>query len=199
MKTCPAILEKIPDFGALFPRGDPSPLIKYGVMNVVYGYAYAVRLLHGDYENSCLEFVNTVELLVGADGSLGGKVFELADTAVETAASRVHNYPEISVSTDFSRRVKKDVYKIVKGPKDEYKSYYLLACLSDLHTQYLKATKQIKSKGSKKEEKSTAPKIAMFCEKQPDLNPKLLKVHTKKIEFYLSWAVKYHRTEFQLL
>ena len=149
MKTCPAILEKIPDFGALFPRGDPSPLIKYCVMNVVYGYAYAVRLLHGDYENSCLEFVNTVELLVGADGSLGGKVFELADTAVETAASRVHNYPEISVSTDFSRRVKKDVYKIVKGPKDEYKSYYLLACLSDLHTQYLKATKQIKSKGKR--------------------------------------------------
>ena len=55
------------------------------------------------------------------------------------------------------------------------------------------------STGSKKEEKSTAPKIAMFCEKQPDLNAKLLKVHTKKIEFYLSWAVKYHRTEFQLL
>ena len=54
------------------------------------------------------------------------------------------------------------------------------------------------AKSSKKED-DIPPKIAMFCSKVPDLQPKLIKAHAKKIEFYLSWAVKYHAKEFSLL
>jgi len=194
MKICPPLWNKIPDFNALFARGSPSPTIKYGVMNLVYAYAYAVRLLHGDYENNSIEFINIVELLVGTDGCLAGREFDLADTAVETAASRVSLHPEIAVSTEFSRQVKQDVYKVIKGPTAEHGSYYLLSCLSDLRTHYLSSVQQIKSS---KPQKSS--KIAMFCEKAPDLDVKVLKVHVKKIEFYLSWAVQNHVKEYQLL
>ena len=33
-------------------------------------------------------------------------------------------------------------------------------------------------------------KPSRFAEKLPDLDPKLLKVQLKKIEFYLSWAAE---------
>jgi hypothetical protein len=51
----------------------------------------------------------------------------LADTAVEAAASEVNQHPELAVSLEFSRSVKKDVYQIVRGPCEEDTTYYLLA------------------------------------------------------------------------
>ena len=65
---------------------------------VVFSINHLSRLLNGDYEGSCLEFVNVVEVLAGKDGCLGGREFDLADTAVETAASKVNLHPEISIS-----------------------------------------------------------------------------------------------------
>eukprot|EP00088_Acartia_fossae_P035234 TRINITY_DN3626_c1_g1_i1.p1 TRINITY_DN3626_c1_g1~~TRINITY_DN3626_c1_g1_i1.p1 ORF type:complete len:362 (-),score=49.56 TRINITY_DN3626_c1_g1_i1:162-1247(-) len=199
MKTCPEVWKEIPKFSIK----TPSETIKFGVMNLLYGYAYTVRYLHGDYKNSSPEFVNTVELLVGKEGTLGGRVFELADTAVETAASRVNFNPEIAISQEFSRSVKQDVYKIIKGPCYTHQNYYVLAALSDLRTQYLNSISQIKQTTKDKNKQpplsNPSPKISLFCEKSPDLDPKILKLHVRKIEFYLSWCVAYHETEFHLL
>ena len=96
---CPVLWEDVPPFSQLFPAGrSPSPLIKYGVLNLLYAYAYGVRFLYGDHADS-LEFVDIVECLVGTKGSLAaGANYDLADTAVEAAASAVNNYAHIAVS-----------------------------------------------------------------------------------------------------
>jgi hypothetical protein len=58
---------------------------------------------------------------------LAGQNFELADTAVEAAASTVNQHPELAVSLDFARSVKKDVQLIVQGPCVEEPTFYILA------------------------------------------------------------------------
>jgi hypothetical protein len=58
---------------------------------------------------------------------LAGQNFELADTAVEAAASTVNQHPELAVSLDLARAVKKDVQLIVQGPCTEEPTFYILA------------------------------------------------------------------------
>jgi hypothetical protein len=179
--SCPKIWENIPKFHEIF-GGKPSEFIQYSVLNLVYAYAYAVRFHYGDYSTSCLEFVHIVQSLAN---SLKGVNYDLADTAVEAAASAVNLNPHLAVSLEFSRSVKKDVYQIVKGPCEDDNHYYLLACLSDLREQLKSANQLIKST------KPRAQKPSRFAEAAPDLDPKLVKVHLKKVEFYMAWAKEY--------
>ena len=58
---------------------------------------------------------------------VAGQNFDLADTALEAAASQVNQQPQLAVSLDFSRSVKKDVYQLVQGPCEEDSTFYLLA------------------------------------------------------------------------
>ncbi len=46
---------------------------------------------------------------------------------MEAAASEVNQHPELAVSVDFARSVKKDVHQIVEGPCPEDPTYYILA------------------------------------------------------------------------
>jgi len=187
-ERCPKVWEEIPSFKQIFP-GKPSDSIKYGVLNLLYGYAYAVRLMYGDYGGSCLEFVSIVEALSGEFGSLAGVNFDLADTAVEAAASAVNINSHLAVSLEFSRSVKKDVYQIVKGPSPDQQQYYLLASLSDLRQLYLQTVKEAKKP------RQEAKRPSRFDEKPPDVDLKKLKAHLKKIEFYLAWS-KEHCAEY---
>ena len=56
---------------------------------MLYAYAYAVKYFSGDYKDEFCEFVEIVQLLAK---NLYGHNFELADTAVEAAASEVNNH-----------------------------------------------------------------------------------------------------------
>jgi len=180
---CPEIWENIPKLSELFGSKEPSPLLKFSVLNLLYSYAYGVRFLYGDHEDS-LEFIDIVESLVGTSGSLAGVNYDLADTAVEAAASAVNLHTHLAVSLDFSRSVKQDVYDLIKGPSPEDPQYYLLASLSDLREQFINAIKLVKKKVEPK-------KPSRFAQKMPELDPKVLKTHLKKIEFYISWASEY--------
>eukprot|EP00088_Acartia_fossae_P048182 TRINITY_DN5252_c1_g1_i1.p1 TRINITY_DN5252_c1_g1~~TRINITY_DN5252_c1_g1_i1.p1 ORF type:complete len:360 (+),score=37.64 TRINITY_DN5252_c1_g1_i1:46-1125(+) len=169
-----------------------SPYIKFGILNLLYAYAYAVRYFYGDYTGCSEQFVEIVELLAG---SLRGQNYELADTAVEAAASSVNLHNHIAVSLDFSRSVKKDVYNIAKGPAEEDLNFYILAGLSDLRSQYLDVIKRGKNKDPKS---ATRCPPSRFAEKSPELDTKELKLHLKKIEFYLSYS-QFYRTAFSQL
>ena len=57
---CPRVAANIPEFTL-----KSSPVLKYGLLNIVYGYAYAVKYLHGEQSDSPLELVNIVQLLSG--------------------------------------------------------------------------------------------------------------------------------------
>jgi len=190
-QACPKVWADIP---ALPAGKSASPLVKYGVLNLVYSYAYAVRFLYGDYDGDCLEFVDIVERLSGGgNGSLtAGVNYSLADTAVEAAASSVNQHNHLAISLEFSRSVKKDVYKIIKGPNSEDKSYFLLSGLSDLRQQYLLALAALKQKRGRTDSSinpNRPHKPSRLAEKAPDLDAKTLRIHLKKIEYYLSWTL----------
>jgi len=192
-ERCPEIEQNIPNFNTMCSK--PSAYLKFGLLNVIYGYAYAVKYFSGDYKDEFLEFVEIVQLL---SKNLSGQNFELADTAVEAAASEVNNHQFLAISLQFSREVKKDVVEIVKGPTGN-DDYYLLAALSDLKSQFERAAKQLKKMGKDSAEDSrnslsdNLPVWLRTTQRKPDLNLILVKKNIKKIEFYLSWTKQFHR------
>jgi len=189
---CPDIETNILNFDTICPK--PSVYLKFGLLNVIYGYAYAVKYFSGDYKDEFCEFVEIVQLL---SKNLSGQNFELADTAVEAAASEVNNHQFLAISLQFSREVKKDVVEIVKGPTGN-DDYYLLAALSDLKRQFERTVKYLK-KGSdtsfqdvKNSNSANLPIWLRSAQRKPDLTLSLVKKHLKKIEFYLSWTKQFY-------
>merc|ERR1719402_2162539 len=137
MRRPPPIKEKIklPEM----TKVPPSKYVTNGLLNVLYGYAYAVRYMHGDYmHNPCL-FIEIVQLL--SANLRTGANYELADTALESAAREVANHAFLAISIQFSRSVKKDVYEITRGPSKKHSQLYVLAALSDLKTHAGKLTR----------------------------------------------------------
>jgi hypothetical protein len=71
-----------------------------------------------------------------------------------------------------------------------------LSGLSDLRSQYLRASQALKSK--KGQPTVGAGPMGRFQERPPQLEPKAVKLHLKKIEFYLAWVKEYGAGAFQL-
>ena len=61
LEHCPVVASNIPSFSSICIKS--SPCIKFGLLNVLYGYCYAVRYCHGDYSDTVLEMVNIVQML----------------------------------------------------------------------------------------------------------------------------------------
>jgi len=191
---CPELCQNIPKFQTICTK--PSVYIKFGLLNVLYGYAYAVKYFSGDYKDEFCEFVEIVQLLAK---NLSGQNFELADTAVEAAASEVNNHQFLAISLQFSREVKKDVVEIVKGPTGN-DDYYMLAALSDLKRQFERTLKHLKKRGKDSDQdfntnsanSSNLPIWLRTAQRKPDLDLSLVKKHLKKVEFYLSWSEQFY-------
>lgn len=187
IKKCPPIQEKIKKLPEM-TKVPPSKYVKNGLLNVLYGYAYAVRYMHGDYTNNPCEFIEIVQLL--SANLRTGANYELADTALESAASEVANHAFLAISIQFSRSVKKDVYEITRGPSKKNPQLYVLAALSDLKTLFQEA-KNILKRG--KGEREVNLKVGMdvpvwkrSAERKPKLDISDLRKQCKKIEYYLS-------------
>jgi len=187
-ESCPIVCQQITKFSSICKN--PSVYLKYGLLNVLYAYAYAVKYFSGDYKDDYCEFVEIVQLLAG---NLNGKNYELADTAVEAAASEVNNHQFLAISLEFSRNVKKDVVQIVKGPTGN-DNYFILAALSDLKHQFKNSIAYLK-KGKKDpvgKNTSNLPVWLRTADRKPDLKLDQVKKHLKKIEFYLSWTQEFY-------
>lgn len=188
---CPEVAENITNFNNICKS--PSAFLKYGLLNVLYAYAYAVKYFSGDYNDEFCEFVEIVQLLAK---NLSGHNFELADTAVEAAASEVNNHQFLAISLEFSRNVKKDVVEIVKGPTGG-DNYYIKAALSDLKRQFERTVRYLKKGGKEPlqkntEESSNLPIWLRSVERKPDLSLDLVRKHSKKVDFYLSWTEQFY-------
>jgi hypothetical protein len=73
----------------------PSPLMKFCILNALYGYAYSMRFYRGSDQPG--KFVSLC--LIVSESLAEGKVFDSAEMAVETAASRVSEYPHVGIYT----------------------------------------------------------------------------------------------------
>ena len=187
-ERCPKLVSNIPDFTL-----KTTPVLKFGLLNILYGYAYAVKYLHGDLSDSYMELVNIVQIL---SGNLRGQNYDSADTALEAAASEVNHHQSLAISLKFSREVKKDVLNIIRGPSGS-DNYYTLSALSDLVHQFKKSCKHLKNPlKEKKSNKENKLPHWLRQEEEPMLKHEDVKKQLKKIEFYLSWTKANHESEF---
>jgi len=193
--SCPTVCENIP--GLRNVMKNPSSFIKFGLLNLLYGYAYAVKFFNGDY--SAVNGAHFVEIIQLLASTLDGQNFDLADTAVEAAASEVNNHQWLTVSLEHSRNVKKDVYELVKGPTGE-DNFYILAALSDMKAIFEATVKDLKksSKSNKNielikaEDEEELPAWLSEKQQKPELELTRVRKHLKKIEFYLSWTQDFY-------
>ena len=60
LKNCPTVCQHIPKMSI----PNPSPYVKFGLLNLLYGYAYAVKFFNGDYtaENGA-HFVEIIQVV----------------------------------------------------------------------------------------------------------------------------------------
>ena len=188
MENCPPVEKEIAQLSQLCRH--PSEFIKFGIFNILYGYAYGVKFLLGDYEEETLDLVNIVQLL---SKNLSGHNYSEVDTALESAASEVNNHPQLTISLQFSRQVKRDVLEIIRGPGlSGSHSYYAMAALSDLKRLFSKAGKSLKKVAKQEKISPDLPVWLQNNRTKPQLKPEEVKRNLKKIEFYLSWCQEHY-------
>lgn len=150
---------------------NPSPLVKFNILNVLYAYAYAFRYHDMNDENNfdvdetSLEFVETC--LQVSDNLASNVNYETAELAVKSAAFKAN------AAQDLCQLVEKDVFQIVR------ENVHLKAALCDLKKAFDKASKTLKKKKKEKKKVEVVKKVA------------------KKLEYYLAWADK-HYQEYEL-
>ena len=192
----------------------PSCLIKFNILNVLYAYAYSVNYFRGEHHEYQDQFVEMCLLL--SSNLRANQNFDSSDIALESAASSVNQHSMISVSPEFTKAAKLDVFKIVRGPRVKtvgnasYQNIYILSALSDLKKVFKMCLKKAKKSG--KEVETNSPKnremSAILRTKTPnwklgatsslflnnprkiDLDLQVVKQATKKLDFNLAWTIE---------
>jgi len=168
----PVIKRDIPPLTTLISKA-PSPFLVNNLVDILYSYAYTLRVFNGEWQCSHIE---ALSLLYQLSSVLSN------NTVYETLSIALQNVLENSLkpfvvgnnTRQFSVTIIEDVYKICKS-KD-----YVLATLSDLDQIFLGPMKKDNSKKDKKHSKSIV-------------------LARKKILFYLSWANEMPPTIFEQL
>ena len=176
--VCPKMVDSVGDIDTLF-KGSPSDSIKYSIVNLLYGYAYICRLYNGDQYSVVDESVANFLAIARA---VGKRNFENSTEAVESSMHVAADQKKsLSVSKEFSVGILQDVIKLIKGPGLNPLAW-IQASISDAHSLVKKAKKsvdkRIKKHGDKAPESLKNKKQQLFqaC---------------KKLEFFLSWTIKY--------
>jgi len=102
----------------------PSPLLKYNLVNILYSYAYVMRLFNGDYRSDLADAISTVMALscVLNENYICQSTIEAMEKAVHTSL-----LPPVLGNKSFAIGVLEDISQILG-----YKQH-VMAALSDLH------------------------------------------------------------------
>lgn len=202
-KRCPAVDTGIAPLSHFIKSTRPSPLLKFGLLNALYPYVYCLRYFSGDiWSEANLRDCVTICMTL-SDNLRCGANFETADEALESAATNVNVNAQWSVDAKTTRGCKRDVYKVVRGPRSapEHRNLYLLSAVSDLRRIFALGLKL--AKGATKKEGKGTPLGELPPWKLDDmrreagssnfpkpaaLDSKEIKKCLMKVEFYLSWA-----------
>ncbi|XP_066286083.1 zinc finger HIT domain-containing protein 2-like [Branchiostoma lanceolatum] len=176
----PPLLSKIPILSSLL-KGQPSESIKYNIVNILYCYAYVVRLHNGDHFTMPTQAAQEVLQLC----PVFTENFSFCDVgeALHAAMARSNQDPSLANTPSFQSLVVKDVSCILIGPSKEDSLRFVQAALSDLHHLFSVARKKEgkdTSNGAQTGEGATSP----------DLRQKLF-LCKKKCEFLLAWSAEH--------
>ena len=178
----PQVITSIPEFSKLMPRGNPAESIQFNIVNVLFGYAYIMRLHNGDV---CDVMTQCAHELLQVSDSLQQGNHEDTRCALHSAFQSLQspNTDSLLVSQQFSVAVLEDVVHIIKGPSRSNPLLYIMAALSDIHRLFKAARKaadkdlKLEAQGAKVRQKLQEEKWTFFSVQ-------------KKVEFFLSWTHK---------
>ncbi|CAH1785269.1 unnamed protein product [Owenia fusiformis] len=175
------ILTKIPEIGLLL-KNPPSENIKYGVLNILYGYCYLLRLHNGEQAaDSAIQFCQDLKEI---SDCLGDMVYSLTSEALQIAIENISGKAKsVFVSQEFSISIIEDVKHVIIGPDTSSSIDYVLAALSDIYRNFVSARKMVNNelKNVTKPEEQAALK---------EMKKGFFKIG-KGVEFKLAWAKSY--------
>lgn len=144
----PKISKKIPKLSSLC--ANPSPLVCFGLVNVLYAYAFALRLINNDTDSLMMEFCDMILFLSEALSS--GRVFNSIQDALDSARTLIVNGgyldKEDSLAPD---RALEAVAHITAGKDETDSTGYCLAALSQLRSVLSQARKGLTKDGEEGE------------------------------------------------
>lgn len=192
-ETCPKLKPFVPLFNNLcvseinpsFPalrlfvlQKNPSPSLKYNLINMVCAYVFTARYFNGDhfdFPNEATSCIATLSLAL-----IGKQNFEDFVTAVSSVQCECLQSNWITVDKENLDTMESDLEHVLKGPKEEDKKYYVLAVLSDLYELLNAALKG--GNVAKALPGSSFPGLQLQTKRE-------IMLSVKKVEFYLSYAM----------
>ncbi|XP_032885597.1 zinc finger HIT domain-containing protein 2 isoform X2 [Amblyraja radiata] len=126
--SVPAVCTNIAPLATL--TACPSPLVAFSLVNVLYAYAFSLRLVNGDVQGAMRgEFIEVVLAISKAlDGS---HVYTSTGEALQAAVESIRSSPHVSTPLLLARAME-DVSALLAGGDEALGSHYTLAAISHL-------------------------------------------------------------------
>ncbi|XP_044261411.1 zinc finger HIT domain-containing protein 2 [Tribolium madens] len=177
---CPQLI-KIRNFREISKK-DPADCVKYNLINILAAYAFATRYFNGEYHDFAKEVISCIVTI-----SLSLKTnqnFDDFESAVKSVEFECINSDWIVADGENFKLLRDDLSKILEGPNETERNFYVLCALSDLH-------QLLNSAGVKKTEKksSFSKSFPNDCFPEVKLESKnKIKTCLRKIDYLLSFA-----------
>lgn len=178
----------VPIFNALQKA---SPNVEFNVINVIYAYAYIANYYNGDYLNCPIEA--TIVFLDLSDNMKLNTVFENPESAIASTVHNIINCNWLPQDEQTLLVYKEAGNKILQGPNEKNEYLYIAIALSEIHRLLIMTIEEISKNKNKIGDKEFIKKFAQrYNVNSIDLSKKQLRLHCKKLEYYISWTKNRH-------
>ncbi|EDO42122.1 predicted protein [Nematostella vectensis] len=166
----PSLIDKVPPLMAIIKTAQPNPAVKFSIVDVLYSYAYTMRLYNFTPQDDPRQASETFLALSSVISK--NITFQSTDTVAHTSLNNSMEQKDLFNSREFSCNILLDVVEIINGftsDTSEEVSFVSLA-LSDCHRLLSRGLKALRQEQGDK-----------------DLEKKLW-LAKKKVDFLLSWS-----------
>eukprot|EP00026_Physarum_polycephalum_P004990 Phypoly_transcript_05016.p1 GENE.Phypoly_transcript_05016~~Phypoly_transcript_05016.p1 ORF type:complete len:419 (+),score=72.43 Phypoly_transcript_05016:791-2047(+) len=181
----------------------PSPMLGFNLVEIVYAYAYTLRLFNGDWTSDPVDAATTLSTLSSV---LSSNAVQASCVSAIQDVVRRSLQPPISAAKEFSISIILDTANILSQKR------FVLAALSNLREMFLAVEASVKktvnaSKMSTKTNPANEPKTGTnsksnISRPQPKNKQDTIKqiaLQTRKAYFYLVWSNEEDERKFEQL
>jgi len=183
----PSVMKNIADIGTILKNSLPSDQMPYILCGVLYGYAYVTRLHNGEHMEGASQAAQDVQtLLSGLTQTTPSSVSEALHGCMTCLQTKEN---ELFVSGQYQIAVIEDVRCIVESDRSSSPLKYMMSALSDLHRLLKTGRKQLEKDLKEAQSRKKNTEVAAL----KDIRQQCF-ASMKRVEFLLSWVVKYGRS-----